>query len=68
VLLAFVIAAPIAWYFMYGWLNDFAYRVPLGLQIFIEAGGSAFLLALATVSFQTIKAAVANPIKNLRTE
>lgn len=68
VLLAIAIASPLAWYFMNKWLQDFAYRVTIGWWIFLVAGGVAVVIALATVSFQAIKAAVANPVKSLRTE
>ena len=68
VLIAFVIAAPAAWWFMHKWLEDFAYRINIGWWIFIAAGAIALLIALLTVSFQAIKAAVANPVKSLRTE
>jgi len=68
VIVAFVIASPLAWYIMHSWLNDFAYRINLSAWIFIAAGLFALFIALATISFQAIKAAVANPVKSLRTE
>ncbi|MBA3675158.1 MAG: ABC transporter permease, partial [Chitinophagaceae bacterium] len=68
VIIAIVIALPIAWYFMNNWLQDFAYRVNISWWIFILSGAAALLIALITVSFQSIKAALANPVKNLRTE
>jgi len=68
VLIAFVIAVPVAWYFMTMWLKDFVYRVDLSWWIFLLAGGVALLIALLTVSFQAIKAALMNPVKSLRTE
>jgi len=68
VIIAFVIASPIAWYFMNEWLQDFAYRISIGWWIFIAAGGAALSIALLTISFQAIKAAIANPVKSLRTE
>lgn len=68
IMIAFIIASPIAWYFMHNWLQDYVYRVNMSWWIFIAGGISAILIALATVSFQAIKAAVANPIKSLRTE
>jgi len=68
VLIAFVIASPLAWYVMNNWLNDFAYRIDISAWIFIAAGLLAVIIALATISFQAIKAAVANPVKSLRTE
>ncbi|MBS1596920.1 MAG: ABC transporter permease [Bacteroidetes bacterium] len=68
VLIAFVIAAPLAWYFMNHWLQDFAYRVQIGWWVFAVAGFAALIIALATVSFQAIKTALANPVKSLRSE
>ncbi|HKG69046.1 MAG TPA: FtsX-like permease family protein, partial [Segetibacter sp.] len=68
VIISFAIAAPLAWYFMYKWLEDFAYHTNVNLWVFVLAGFSAFAIALFTVSFQAIKAAIANPVKSLRTE
>jgi putative ABC transport system permease protein len=68
VLIACVIAFPLAWWAMNKWLEDFAYRVNIGWWVFIIAGVVALLIALFTVSFQAIKAAIANPVKSLRTE
>ncbi len=68
VIISFVVAAPIAWYFMHKWLSGFAYRVDMSWWIFAVAGIAALLIALATVSFQAIKAAITNPVKSLRTE
>jgi len=68
VLIAFLIAVPLAGYFMHKWLEDFAYRTGLSWWVFLLAGIMAVLIALITVSFQAIKAAVANPVKSLRTE
>jgi putative ABC transport system permease protein len=68
VIISFIIAAPLAWYFMYKWLQGFAYRIGIGWLVFVEAALTAILIALITVSFQAIKAAVANPVKSLRTE
>jgi ABC-type antimicrobial peptide transport system permease subunit len=66
--IAFAIATPIAWYFMNQWLDDYAYRINVGWWIFLIAGLAAILIALLTISFQAIKAAIANPVKSLRTE
>jgi ABC-type antimicrobial peptide transport system permease subunit len=66
--IAFVIASPIAWYFMHEWLKDFAYPIDISFWIFIIAGAASLLIALITISFQAIKAALSNPIKSLRTE
>lgn len=68
VLIAAVIAFPVAWYAMHKWLEDFAYRIDIPLWIFLVAGLTAALVAFLTVSYQAIKAATANPVKNLRTE
>ncbi len=68
VFIAAVVAFPIAWYAMNKWLQDFAYRITTSLWMFVAAGAAAFLIALITVGHQTIKAAVANPVKSLRTE
>jgi putative ABC transport system permease protein len=68
VIIGLLIASPIAWYFMHSWLQNFAYRTDMNWWIFLAAGFSALLIALLTVSFQAIKAAISNPVKNLRTE
>lgn len=66
--IAFLIATPIAWYYMHQWLQDYAYRINISWWVFAAGGVAAIIIALATISFQAIKAAVANPIKSLRTE
>ena len=68
VIISFAIAAPLAWYFMYRWLEDFAYHTSVDVWVFVFAGLSAVAIALFTVSFQALKAAIANPVKSLRTE
>jgi putative ABC transport system permease protein len=68
VVLALVIASPVASYFMHRWLQDFAYRIDINWWIFALAGLVAIMISLATIAFQAIKAATANPVKNLRTE
>jgi putative ABC transport system permease protein len=68
VIIAIVIATPIAWWAMSKWLEAFAYRVSISWWMFAIAGSLAILIAILTVSFQAIKAAVANPVKSLRTE
>jgi putative ABC transport system permease protein len=68
VLIAIVIASPVAWFVMNKWLQDFTYRINTGIWIFIVAGIGALLIALLTVSFHAIKSAIANPVKSLRTE
>lgn len=68
VVLSFLIAMPAAWYLMNSWLEDFAYRTKISWWVFVLAGSIAILIAMLTVSFQAIKAAIANPVKSLRTE
>lgn len=68
VLIASLVAFPVAWWAMNKWLEDFAYRVTISWWIFVAAGITAILIALITVSFQAIKAALTNPVKSLRTE
>jgi putative ABC transport system permease protein len=68
VLIGILIAAPVAWWVMHSWLQDFAYRIPIQWWVFALAGIAAVLIALLTVSYQAIKAAIANPTKSLRTE
>ncbi len=68
VLIATLIAWPLAWFAVYKWLQDYAYRITISWWVFIAAGLLACLIALVTISFQAIKAAVANPVKSLRTE
>ncbi|RYG23326.1 MAG: FtsX-like permease family protein, partial [Chitinophagaceae bacterium] len=66
--ISLVIASPVAYYFMHGWLENYRYRVDLSWWIFGLAALVAFSLTLIMVSFQAIKAAMANPVKSLRTE
>ncbi|HVX26725.1 MAG TPA: ABC transporter permease [Parafilimonas sp.] len=68
VLIASLIAFPVAWWAMHKWLQSFAYRINISWVVFVIAGLAALLIALITVSFQAIKAAIANPVKSLRTE
>ena len=68
ILISFLVAAPVAGYFMHQWLQGFAYKTNMGWWIFALAGILAFVIAFITISFQAIKAAVANPVKSLRTE
>jgi len=68
VLVAFVIATPIAYYFMHRWLEAYTYRIDIQWWVFVLAGGFALVITLLTVGFQSLKSAVANPVKSLRTE
>ena len=68
ILIAAVLTFPIAWWAMHKWLMDFAYRVNIGWWVFVVAAMAAILIALIAISFHSIKAAIANPVKSLRTE
>ncbi|HWB27154.1 MAG TPA: ABC transporter permease [Chitinophagaceae bacterium] len=68
ILVALLIASPVAWYLMHNWLQGFAYRTTLSGWVFVAAGAAAIAIALLTVGFQAIRAARANPVKSLRTE
>lgn len=68
VIVSFAIAAPIAWWAMHSWLQNYAYRVSINWWVFALTGLVTLLIAVLTVSFQAIKAALANPVKSLRTE
>ena len=68
VIVAFVIASPVAWFIMHNWLQDFAYRINMNWWVFVITAVIALSIAFITVSFQAIKAAMANPVKSLRTE
>ena len=68
VFIAFVIATPTAWFFMNKWLQNYAYRIRISWWVFLVSGVLAVFIAVVTISFQSIKAAIANPVKSLRTE
>ena len=68
VIISCAIAIPLAWYFLHEWLQRYTYRTDIAWWIFLAAGIGALLITIATVSFQAIKAAIANPVKSLRTE
>jgi putative ABC transport system permease protein len=68
IIISFVIASPIAFYLMDKWLEDYKYRIDISPWVFVGAGGLSIFIAIMTVSFQAIKAAVANPVKSLRAE
>lgn len=68
ILIAFILAVPVAWYLMDNWLQGFAYRINLGVGVFIIAGVTAVVISWITVSYQSIKAAIVNPVKSLRSE
>lgn len=68
VVIAIVIASPLAYWAMYSWLQDFAYRIQISWWVFVVSGASALVIALLTISFQSLKAALVNPVKSLRSE
>ena len=68
VMIAFVIATPIAWFATNKWLANFAYRIPIHWWVFALAGVVTLLIAFVTISLQAVKTAMTNPVKNLRTE
>lgn len=68
VIVSFVIATPLAWFIMHNWLQDYAFRIGISWWVFGIAGALAFAIALSTLSFQAIKAALANPVRSLRSE
>jgi len=68
VIIAFVIASPVAWWGMHKWLQDFVYRIDISGWVFLVAGVLVVVIALATISFQAMRAAMANPVKRLRSE
>lgn len=68
VIISFIIAVPIAWWAMYSWLQDYSFRVSIQWWVFAMAGLLSVLIAVITVSYQAIKAAIANPVKSLRSE
>ena len=68
VVIAMLVAFPMVWWVMNNWLNDFAYRVAIRADIFLITAMSALLITIITIGFQAVKAAIANPVKSLRTE
>lgn len=68
VVIASILAFPVAWWAMHNWLKDYEYRVNISAWVFVAAGLSALLIALLTVSMQAFRAAMANPVNSLRTE
>ena len=67
-IIAFLIAAPVAGYAMYKYLQDFIYRIDIGVWVFVAAIACTFLIAFITVGFKSVKASLANPVNSLRTE
>jgi putative ABC transport system permease protein len=68
IIISLLIASPVTWWIMNGWLQSFAYRINIPVWVFLLSGFAAILVALLTISFQSIKAAIANPVKSLRSD
>jgi putative ABC transport system permease protein len=68
VVVAIFISAPLSWYAMHRWLEEFSFRIELGWGVFLLAAGIAATISILTVSYQSIKAALANPVRSLRSE
>jgi ABC-type antimicrobial peptide transport system permease subunit len=68
IIISLLVASPIAFYLMHNWLQDFAYRININLWVFLLSGLAAIVIGLLTVGFQTMKAALTNPVKSLRNE
>ena len=68
VTIAFIIAAPVAWYFMNNWLNNFQYRISIGISVFALAIVASLIIAWITVGYKAIRAAMVNPVKSLKSE
>jgi putative ABC transport system permease protein len=68
IFISIVIAIPLGWFIMGRWLEDFAYRISIGLGIFLIAGAIALGIAILTISYQSVTAALIKPLKSLRTE
>ena len=68
VLISLIVAFPLAWWMMHQWLQEFAYRVNIGSEVFLVTGASVFLITILTISMQALKAALTNPVNSLRSE
>jgi putative ABC transport system permease protein len=68
VLISFIVAIPVSWYIMQKWLEDYEYKIDIGWGVFVLSGTAAIVIALLTVSYQSMRAAMSNPANNLRTE
>jgi ABC-type antimicrobial peptide transport system permease subunit len=68
IVISSLLAFPVAWYTMHSWLQNYAYHITISWWVFVLAGAASVLVALITISFQTIRAAVVNPINSLRSE
>ena len=68
IVIAMVVAIPLSWFAISKWLDGFAYRIDIGWTVFLLASATALLIALLTVSYESVKAALTNPVKSLRSE
>ena len=68
IIISFVLSAPLAWYLMSNWLNNFAYRIPLGAGVFVLAMLLSVIIAWITVGYKSVRAAMVNPVKSLKSE
>ena len=68
IMIAFILAAPMAWYGINWWLKDYTYKTEIGVGLYLIAGSAAFIIALATMSFQSFRAAISDPVKSLKSE
>jgi ABC-type antimicrobial peptide transport system permease subunit len=68
VLISCLIAVPVSYYFLHNWLMNYDYRISIGAGVFVLSALMALIITIITISFQSIKAAIANPVKSLRTE
>jgi putative ABC transport system permease protein len=68
IVISFVVAMPLSWYIMSGWLQNFAYRIPLTAGVFVLAIAASMVIAWVTVGYKAVRAALVNPVKSLRSE
>jgi putative ABC transport system permease protein len=68
IMIAFAVAAPLAWYAVNWWLKSYTYKVEIGILVYLLAGIGAFIVAWLTMSYQSMKAALSNPVNSLRSE
>ena len=68
IIVAFLVAAPLAWYGVNWWLKSYVYKVEVGVLVYLLAGGFLFIIAWATMGYQSIRAATSNPVNSLRSE
>jgi putative ABC transport system permease protein len=68
ILLSLLIAFPVSWWLMHNWLQSFAYRIDISVSVFLTTASAVVVVTILTISYQSVKAALANPVKSLRTE